>query len=111
MVVTRTMLDLVIKEMQKEIQARVLLVFRIGLVLIGDATIFVLWLFLSYGCSKLCASFKERGLNPHVETCFLFVAHWGVFSLAVGFILCDIVGVIGEIQRRWRKERTRDKSE
>ena len=95
--------NFILHEMRRQMRVRVVVISRISLVLLGDAFIFVLWLLVSYGCFRLCVCLKARGLKPDVQNCFLILAHWGTLALAVGYVLCDLVGIAKEIRRRWAK--------
>lgn len=90
-------------EARKEAHEALLSVLRIGFALLRDAVIILLWLVLSYACSLAIVFFKSHGLDPNAERSFLFIAHWGIFLRAAGYVLRDLVGLFGEIRKCWRE--------
>lgn len=76
---------------------RVLVVFKIGLILFGDAAIFALWLAASYGIHHIARFFEGLGVSDTFADFFVQAAHTGTFLVAVGYVACDVVGVVRRI--------------
>jgi hypothetical protein len=71
--------------------------------LIGDALLFILWILISWCCEQWMEYLKAHGLkSASVESCFLFVSHWGVFALATAYVAFDLAVVLKENWKRVR---------